>query len=527
MHRRVRAKQESGSNEGGSFLLTLVSLRARAFMFDYEKQKPAGAAAGPARDRNGGFSETVPRPDLVPSFTANSDGLSSLSEDWRRHARIQGYQALRAVAPTIERAMLSKRSVVSKLVSAEVAFATTTCIIDFRDTIRDAAEVALGVAVESRVWACVVVRAALGLQLENENLATVIGAERMFYTAEFRLFLREWNRFELSTSGAMCERGWGLSSTKYLSAGVWGVTYLRCISEDACAHNPHVVIKLAGLPAETHYVNEQTHERVPLGEASLHAGYDIGIESFMNEAVRLLVARGVTPHIIIGYGSWVCDNFETAVRPGKFPMTAIDHIACVSPSSSRRTKPITNGVAENKTEERMQMAKGMVGASERRALCENILKDVGRGAQSKNLPVMAQEEVLLGMEDALKDIAKCVPALPIVVALTTATCRVPPVARLLPSCLLLLLCTASHVVRASCCCEPSLLHLSLPVSHDVAMFAHGFTTVARTGIAIPITLEPHMLDTIRTMSRPGRQRSRPCSSKSLTLLQRCRSTFHR
>jgi hypothetical protein len=364
--------------------------------------------AGPSRDRHGGYSETVPRPDLVPSFTSSAEHLSTLSEDWRKHARIQGFQALRAIAPNIKSVMY-KQAAVKKLVPAQMASATATCSIAMSDKIRDAAEAALGVAVESRVWACVVVRAALGLQLENEDLAMVIGAERMFYTAEFRLFLREWTRFELSTSSAMCERGWGLNSTKYLSAGVWGVTYLRCISEAACAHNPHVVIKLAGLPAETHYVNEQTHERVPLGEASLHAGYDIGIESFMNEAVRLLVARGVTPHIIIGYGSWVCDDFETAVRPGMFPMTGIDHTACGSSSSRRsKSKPKPgDDAAVNKTEERMLVAKKMVGSSEEKSLCSNILKEVGKGIQSKNLPAMAQEEVLLGMKDAYKDIAKC------------------------------------------------------------------------------------------------------------------------
>ena len=62
----------------------------------------------------------------------------------------------------------------------------------------------------------------------------------------------------------------------------------------------------------------------------------------------------------------------------------------------------------NTTVSPADIAKRMVGSSEERALCTNILKEVGKGIQSKNLPAMAQEEVLLGMKEAYKDIAQCV-----------------------------------------------------------------------------------------------------------------------
>ena len=39
------------------------------------------------------------------------------------------------------------------------------------------------------------------------------------------------------------------------------------------------------------------------------SGYDTSPESFMNEALRVLIANKITPNMAVGYGSWVCDNF--------------------------------------------------------------------------------------------------------------------------------------------------------------------------------------------------------------------------
>lgn len=173
---------------------------------------------------------------------------------------------------------------------------------------------------------------------------------------------------------------------RYIAAGVWGVTYSRCITDKNCDQLPRVILKLAGLPSDTAWKDAETGRQYMLSSASLGAGFDLGVESYMNEAVRILVAHGVTPHLIIGYGTWVCDNF--AIQPeGKRPITGLFPEEC----KSRKFK---------KTGPESLRAVANVSEKEKTTLCTNILDEVRTNVQSQNLPVMAQEEVLMGMQDA-------------------------------------------------------------------------------------------------------------------------------
>jgi hypothetical protein len=92
-----------------------------------------------------------------------------------------------------------------------------------------------------------------------------------------------------------------VSHVRYLAAGVWGVTYSRCIADHGCDDLPRVILKLAGLPADTAWKDARTDKLYSLSSASLAAGFDLGVESYMNEAVRMLITNGVTPHLIMGY----------------------------------------------------------------------------------------------------------------------------------------------------------------------------------------------------------------------------------
>jgi hypothetical protein len=75
-----------------------------------------------------------------------------------------------------------------------------------------AAEAITGTLVESRLWACAVLRAHYGLPVESPALAEAVGAEAVWQSPEHRVLVREWARHGLARSGGLCRRGWGSTS---------------------------------------------------------------------------------------------------------------------------------------------------------------------------------------------------------------------------------------------------------------------------------------------------------------------------
>ena len=99
-------------------------------------------------------------------------------------------------------------------------------------------------------------------------------------------------------------------------------------------------------------------------------GYDTSPESFANEALRVLIATKITPNIVVGYGSWVCDNFvrKASLMPR--------NLNCKQRNDSS------------------------LSAEERKAACDNIVDDVKDNNMGPNMQILAQEEVEIGLEDA-------------------------------------------------------------------------------------------------------------------------------
>lgn len=125
----------------------------------------------------------------------------------------------------------------------------------------------------------------------------------------------------------------------------------------------------------------KTKEELVLSSRVIASGIDPSPEAYMDEAVRLLVTHGVTPHLLLGYGSWVCDDFLNVPR-GRLPVTGLGLNDC-----HRKTDVKIDG-------------------KEKGAVCYNILDNVREGYMSPNLPVMTKEEVVLSVEEAIKGMHK-------------------------------------------------------------------------------------------------------------------------
>eukprot|EP00038_Savillea_parva_P009640 m.184876 g.184876 ORF g.184876 m.184876 type:complete len:1082 (-) comp16257_c0_seq1:103-3348(-) len=350
-------------------------------------------SANPATGPYGGFGETIPRQVVTASYdqvaqqhtVQDVDALSAVGgHEWKRQAVETGKAFLRVVDAT-HRAKDGidshlKTAIENRIPQSDMAAGGDCRNVSIKLLV-EVAEVALEASVESRLWACITVRHALGHDIVNDDLALAVGFERLWHSPEYRALLREFSRRNLARSGGMCTRGFGSDHYRYIAAGVWGVTYARCVSGLGCDEMPNAVLKLAGLPSDTQWRDDTTGKLYKLGHASLAAGFDLSVESYMNEAVRMLVMYGVTPHIIIGYGTWICDDFSAEKEPGVFPMTGL------YPNECKKKYKTPN--------------QAKVSKKEFTSVCENILNEVRSGDQSKNLPVMAQEEVLLGVKDAI------------------------------------------------------------------------------------------------------------------------------
>lgn len=110
------------------------------------------------------------------------------------------------------------------------------------------------------------------------RLVHVLKQERLFLSAQHRLYLRELARAELRLPTHTCTRRWG-GTTNYLSSGSYGITYVRCLYEEQCFQQPRAVIKLA---------TTQTYLGLR-SSATLSNGQDPSVESFFLEATRILV----------------------------------------------------------------------------------------------------------------------------------------------------------------------------------------------------------------------------------------------
>eukprot|EP00041_Stephanoeca_diplocostata_P022697 m.543855 g.543855 ORF g.543855 m.543855 type:complete len:1112 (+) comp22132_c0_seq8:263-3598(+) len=302
---------------------------------------------------------------------------------------------------------------------------------------RDVASAVLGgEQVESRLWACFVV--ITSLNITDSNFVAKIGAERAWLSTEYRFFLRELQRREMIMSGGSCHRNFG-ASARFLGHGAWGMTYSRCFDKDPhrCQVMPRSIIKLTALPKWTHCrtppmqtsgmgttttdeamqsallaatpdgistipaysaldgPSEEMYEwaglpnRVRLSNASLAAGCDASLESYLNEAARVLVGAGVTPHMTIGYGSWMCDDFFNGSAPAnignKNPL--FDFGVKCSEAKKKAKKPNVSAYWD-------EMA----------TACNLILSYVEKGHSSEHLQLMSMEEVLVSLPEAIEGI---------------------------------------------------------------------------------------------------------------------------
>lgn len=82
------------------------------------------------------------------------------------------------------------------------------------DAVRDAAEAVVGGVVESRLWACLVLRASHGLPVRSRELGVAVGSELLFLSAEFRMLVRDVTRYVFANSHGLCQKGFGSPSTK-------------------------------------------------------------------------------------------------------------------------------------------------------------------------------------------------------------------------------------------------------------------------------------------------------------------------
>jgi hypothetical protein len=172
--------------------------------------------AGPKKAHDGSYSATYPRPQSVPSHA----GLANTTDDpleWVHHGVTHGTQVLESIAASLadHPPRQAHKGKTSHLVHVSL-LQKGDCSAMSLNSVRNAAEHALGVAVESRLWACAVVRSAYGVRVVDTDLAAAIGEELLWQSVEYRIMLREWAQHGLRNSGALCRRGWGSPSTTYV-----------------------------------------------------------------------------------------------------------------------------------------------------------------------------------------------------------------------------------------------------------------------------------------------------------------------
>jgi hypothetical protein len=207
--------------------LTLMFLAARIPLVDR-------AAAGPTKGRTGGYGETVPRPASVASYAnvaarwsavetkelADSGGAKWVSEAERGGATFLHHVAMSMTEEHVAQfngsipgvSLVDGRAAALKFVTIDAMRRAGDCSKIATSKLHEAAEAVLEASVESRLWACIVLRSALGLPVEDPALASVVGTEKLWHSPEYRILLREWTRHNLRHSGGMCTRGFG---TKY------------------------------------------------------------------------------------------------------------------------------------------------------------------------------------------------------------------------------------------------------------------------------------------------------------------------
>eukprot|EP00040_Diaphanoeca_grandis_P000225 m.14788 g.14788 ORF g.14788 m.14788 type:complete len:1118 (-) comp10283_c0_seq1:34-3387(-) len=233
--------------------------------------------------------------------------------------------------------------------------------------------------VDSRFWACLIIFKLIGRSEQEE--ASELGFEKMFRTTEYRFFVRDMTRYGIVNSQATCTRFWGTSAS-FLGAGVYGLGYLRCSDVEACASRERSVIKVAGVVPWEKTRRKGLLQGLPpwaletqiqLSASSLTLGYDTSPESFYNEALRAIVGASISPNIGIGYGTWVCDDFQHMKTGGVLP----PNLKC----------------------------RGYKGDDkEMKAACTVIISDIEHKDMSQNMQIMAQEEVEVSINDVWKNI---------------------------------------------------------------------------------------------------------------------------
>ena len=148
-------------------------------------------AAGPARGPAGGYGETVPRPAAVPSFAriahlSRGSTVTSIVNQtnggWEDHAVMIGTRILQSIAADLRALpLVTEPTRATLLVSSGISSTTLSpwqpsedCSEITADQLCQLAEAVLKVAVESRLWACAVLRASFGLAVVSDKLITAV-----------------------------------------------------------------------------------------------------------------------------------------------------------------------------------------------------------------------------------------------------------------------------------------------------------------------------------------------------------------
>eukprot|EP00035_Acanthoeca_spectabilis_P012987 m.236125 g.236125 ORF g.236125 m.236125 type:complete len:1045 (+) comp15772_c0_seq1:37-3171(+) len=325
--------------------------------------------AGPKRAADGGYSATFPR------LSAVSASALTHASTWGPLGASIGGSFLGSVADIVKEhpVPVVSRDTDNYTMVRNGLRRFPDCGDLTADAVRDAAEVVVGGVVESRLWACVVLRASHGLPVRSRELGVAVGSELLFLSAEFRMLVRDVTRYVFANSHGLCQKGFGSPSTKFLAVGAVGATYLRPLRENRTNVLPQAVVKFVVLPAETGWRDVASGQAHNLSAASLAAGLDPSVESFMDEAARLFVSHGVTPHVQLGLGTWVCDNFLKVPR-GVSPVTGLTPQTC---AGRPRGLPHEEGFR----------------------VCK-ILEDVTTGVASPNLSVLTKEVAIFSAREA-------------------------------------------------------------------------------------------------------------------------------
>lgn len=187
--------------------------------------------AGPKKGRNGGYGDTFPRPENVPSYTATHKQHARQTARWQHSAKL-GALFLESVAASLAThpPRRAHRSTSAKQIRHALKL-KSDCSTVPSDELRDAAEELVDTTVESRLWACALVLSGHGLPLETDEFSELIGEEQLWQSVEYRLMIREWARYELKMSNALCQRNFGSPSTKY--GGFLSTSAFLCTCESS------------------------------------------------------------------------------------------------------------------------------------------------------------------------------------------------------------------------------------------------------------------------------------------------------